>query len=300
MRTHRFRTGMTLVEMLVALAVLGIVFALSANGVTSALTGHRVQEATTATQAKLRRVTEIITQDLRGAVLGGIADSPSVAGAQSVSFLQMRGGGGYQVLPHDKGRNESFRRAANVQVLAAVGDLDGQLEGEPALMVNAAGDAVLFDVSNVQRRGGSGSYEHNVVHAGCANTIDYTPNSLLFGVAAVGYEFDPDEGTLYQTFSGGLRIPMAFDLSEFRLEYVYVEPDGTIHVLEQPLRNAEGAPSRAGTVGGRNVGLARLQIVLGAAALSTRGNDVERTYSAQVELNTLGATRQINSVASCR
>ncbi|MCV5738384.1 prepilin-type N-terminal cleavage/methylation domain-containing protein, partial [Escherichia coli] len=62
--------GFTLIEILVALAVLITVTAIAYNGMIQSLQTQSDQEAATNSQAKLRRVMEVITQDLRSAIFG--------------------------------------------------------------------------------------------------------------------------------------------------------------------------------------------------------------------------------------
>src|SRR5690606_5790547 len=109
-------TGMTLIETLVALFVSGIVATIATTGVVNVLRVQAVNEAATSAPAKLRRVTEVLTQELRSAVLGGVTNAPYASNNTQISFLLLDGGAGYQVLPHDSGKNSSFVEAANVDI----------------------------------------------------------------------------------------------------------------------------------------------------------------------------------------
>src|SRR5690606_17110828 len=96
----RKSSGLSLIEVLIALFVLGIVAAIATTGVINGLRVQSVNEASTAVQAKLRRITEVFTQELRSAVLGGVTNQPYDSGSASISFLLLDGGAGYQVIDH--------------------------------------------------------------------------------------------------------------------------------------------------------------------------------------------------------
>lgn len=279
----RRRSGMTLLETLVALLVFGVVATIATAGVVNALRVQAVNEAATSAQAKLRRITEVFTQELRSAVLGGVTNAPYASGSSQISFLLLDGGAGYQVQPHDSGNNQSFVNATNVLVSAAgtLQEVRADLQSSQVLMVNANGDAVLLDITNVTERGpNTGIF--NLVHPACPNTIDYTPNTLIMSVRSVGFALDAD-GTMYQRTGSAARLPLAFDLDGLELEYVYQEDDGTPHVLDAPLTDS-GAPARRSTIGGAPVTLARVQLTVAAGELGTAGRTVSRSYTGQVEM----------------
>ena len=212
---------------------------------------QNLSEASSSAQAKLRRVGEVFTQELRSAVLGGISNNPYTSDGDSVAFALLDGGPGYQVLPHDSGNNNSFKNASNVQILAPVASAtDLLLAGGQAMMVNADGEAIIFDVNNVTAVAG-GNYEFNVVHPGCANTIDYTANTLLFKVATLGYDFDAVSGNLNVTEGSAAEGSFAFGLDSVVFSYIYALDDGTTSAQATPLTDAGGLPVRTFTFGQR-------------------------------------------------
>src|SRR5690625_4055340 len=99
MRTARYSRGVTLVEVLVALAVFGVVMAIAYAAINGSLRIQSDQEAATTTQGKLRRIVEVMTQDLRSAVFGSITNEPYVSGNNQVSFMMLTGGAGYTAMP---------------------------------------------------------------------------------------------------------------------------------------------------------------------------------------------------------
>jgi prepilin-type N-terminal cleavage/methylation domain-containing protein len=165
----RPRRGFTLIEVLVAMAIFATVLALVSAGIVQALRLQALNEANTTLQAKLRRVTEVISQDLRSAVFGGVLAEPYASNATAISFALAAGGVGYQVLP---GGGGSFPNRNNlVAVVPVTSAAETNLQGRRALMVNADGEAIEFTVTNVVQLGGANSQRYNVVHAGCNNTI---------------------------------------------------------------------------------------------------------------------------------
>ncbi|MBS3966124.1 MAG: prepilin-type N-terminal cleavage/methylation domain-containing protein [Truepera sp.] len=296
---RRLSSGMTLVELLVAMAVLGIILTVAYSAMVSSLRVQTDQEAITTSQAKLRRVVEVITQDLRSAVFGSITNQPFASNDRQISFALIAGGAGYQVLPHDSGNNNSFRTANNVQIIATVANAaELNLEGRQAMMVNANRRAVIVNVGNVTRRGGPGSVEWNVVHPGCANTIDYTPNTLLFRIDSLGLRYDAATRTLWQR-RGATEVPLAFDISDFRLEYVYQDPAGITELRTTPHLSPTGQPVRQFTrPDGVVLQLVRLQVTISAAAPS-QGRVIERSFTGQVELHGGHQSFGVDEVVPC-
>ncbi len=291
--------GMTLIETLVALFIFGIVAMIATSGVISALRVQGVNEAATSAQAKLRRVVEVFTQELRSAVLGGVSNQPYASDNSSISFLLLDGGAGYQVLPHDEG--SGFVSSANFEIIAPGGAaaVTAALNGQQIMLINGNGDATVLQVTNVTATKGPGSATYRVVHSACENTIDYTPNStLIMLVTSLGMSFDAASGTLNQKSGGGAEVPLAFALDGVELEYVYLLDDGTSRVRTVPYLDASGYPVKRGNVAGENVSLARIQLTVSATEPSGAGHSVTRSYTGQVELASNPSFR-IDRVVPC-
>ncbi|SDE57693.1 prepilin-type N-terminal cleavage/methylation domain-containing protein [Thermus arciformis] len=303
------RKGLTLLELLLALAILGTVLALAYGAVVQFMQSRSDLDATVSAQAKLRRIVEVFSQDLRSAVLGGIAATPYPSGRGSISFALLEGGAGYPVLPHDSGSNSSFKQAAEAKIVVLASDPDqiGITPGDFVLMVNNAGDGVILPVTQVNRVGGEPNRWH-VVHAGCGNTIDYTPNTLLFRVRTLGFRYDPiGRQLVYREGRGDEvdEVPVAFDLDRFELHYVYeaafgdtvTDPSGDNYTPSYDFTNPTSAPPYQVTQGttGKVYSLRRLSVTLEASFLS-RGRRFSRTYTSQVELS----SNQAKRILACR
>ncbi len=279
----RSRQGITLLELIIAIAIFSVVMVLVTVGITSVLRSQGVNEAATSSQAKLRRVTEVFTQELRSAVLGGVTNQPYQPDDTTISFMLLSGGAGYQVV-----QTSGFASQYSTHVVASVNDpADLGLAGGQALLVNTNQVGVIVDVTSVTQVGGTGSggVEFVVNHPACQNTIGFNTDTLLFQVQTLGFQYDPDTKTLYQKAGGGARLPVAFDLDTFRLDYVYTkDSDGTPVVRSAPKTDGSNAPLKESTIGGDDVTLSRIQLVVGADVPSGGGRTVNRTYSGLVEL----------------
>ncbi|WP_114314118.1 prepilin-type N-terminal cleavage/methylation domain-containing protein [Thermus caldifontis] len=291
------RLGLTLLELLLALLILGTLMAIAYGGMVQFMQVRSDLDASVSAQAKLRRIVEVFTQDLRSAVFGGLASTPYPTGRQSISFALIDGGAGYPVLPHDSGSNASFKNAAEAKivVLAASASQIGIADGDYVLMVNANGDGVILPVTQVNPVGGQANRWH-VVHAGCGNTIDYTPNTLLFRVRTLGFRFDRQTKELVYREGAGAEIPVAFDLSSFRIGYVYEDASQDIRIDPPgyPYDQPAAAPPYQVQDSGRTYTLKRLALTL-SAAFPSRGRNMERTYTSVVDLasNTQYTVRRI-------
>ena len=291
--------GLTLLEVLVALTVFASVAFIATSGVINSLRAQATNEAATSAQAKLRRITEVFTQELRSAVLGGVTNFPYPSGGSQISFLLLDGGAGYQVLPHDSGNNDSFKNANNVEIIAGgtLAQIRADLEDTEVLMVNANGDAVILPITNVQRNGPSSSPRFRLVHPACSNTIDYTPNTLIMVVRSLGLSYDPSTGDLFQRSGNGAPVPVAFDLDEVALEYVYHGADGSMYVLDRPLLE-NGSPARETQHDGQTVRLVRVQLTVATTEATMGGREVRRSYTGQVEM-AFNESFYVNKVVPC-
>lgn len=279
---------MTLVEMLIALAILATVILVTSSGIVQGLLVNRMQEEATNTQSKLRRITEVVAQDLRSAVLGGITNFPVPATSNGISFALLSGDGGFTVLS-----DGDFGVGEYTSVYSSDPDALNSLKDRPAVMLNGDGKAVV--VPRVTDVTGS-----RIRHADCRITIGYDPATRVFSAMALGFDYDPDTKTLSQVLvdsDGQKSVPFAFGLSRFEIAYEYTGDDGTVDLRSIPWRDANGHPQPTFEAAGVDYELSRLRLTL---ATEPGDGELEREYVGYVELTGLGNSwRPVNSLTAC-
>lgn len=285
--TRSVQTGMTLIEVLVALAILGLVFILTSSGIVQGLTVNRLQQDATNTQSKLRRITEVVSQELRSAVLGGVADFPVTSDSDGISFVLLSGGGGVTVLPRP---GADWGNAENTLVHATDSTALQALVGKPAIMISGSGDALVINQV-------SSATSERVRHPGCKISMDYDPATRLYGIRTIGFTYDSNTQTLYQRIFDSTEVeelPFAFGLTEFSVGYEYTSRDET-RLLSAPYR-VDGNPQPTFKDGGDEFELSRLRLTLAS------GDDggVIHEHVAYVELTGLGnSARPLSSITPC-
>lgn len=288
---RRSLNGITLVELLVAIFILALLIAIAYAAIVQGLRVQSSQEAATTTQARLRRVAEVYTQELRSAVLGAVSDSPYPSDADSVSFTLLDGGAGYQV------------SAISGDSITVIGDTAANIAGagDQGMLVDAGGAAAIFTLSG-SPTGSGNEFTLSASGTGCftgmvaSDSLQTNRGALFFKVKTIGIRYDAGDQTLYMTEGEDAERPLAFDLSAVDIGYVYREAGGTLHVLDEPIR-VGGHPARNGTIGSESVELVRLQVQLEGEGRAVTG-DVSRNYVSQVELAG-NQSFTVKAVSSC-
>lgn len=287
----RQKQGLSLLELLIAIAILVVVLGMASAGVVMALRAQSGQEAVTSSQAKLRRVNEAVLQELRGAVLGGVTSTPFLSGPNSVSFTVIDGGAGYAV--------QSYTNS-QITAVAPAGLATANFEGGQVLLVNSNGIARILTVGSVTPVNGANLFQLN--HAACTTAFPDTDDILMFKVRTVGFRYDDAENKLLQRVGNGDELPLAFGMTSFNIDYIYQKDDGSYIDEDDPYLDADTQPDRQGQIGGDNVQLARLNITFGTAKPSFGGRSVSRQYTGQLELlNNVSDNRfrAVRGVSSC-
>lgn len=274
--------GFTLLEMLISLSILSIVLMLASKGIITVLRMHRTQEAVTLTQTKLRLVSEVLSQEIRGAILGGLADSPYPASETSLSFALIDGGIGYPVTSLSNSKVEIVASSLPTSVLK---------KNDNIMVTNQDGDAFITSVKKI-----SGNSKFEISFDNCTTGVAYTSNSLLYKIKSIGFNYNPITETLNYRIKGLPQQPVAHGIKDFKLSYIYEKDDGTTVVQATPIISG-GIPQKIGTISGQNVKLVRLGLDITAEAKDAAEHVISRSYSSQIGLvdATVGAGKNVES-----
>lgn len=274
--------GFTLLEMLISLSILSIVLMLASKGIITVLRMHRTQEAVTLTQTKLRLVSEVLSQEIRGAILGGLADSPYPASETSLSFALIDGGVGYPVTALSNNKVSIVASSLPPSVLK---------RNDSIMVTNSDGDAFIARVGNI-----NGNGQFDISFNNCATGVAFTSNSLLYKIKSIGFNYNPITETLNYRISGSPQQPVAHGIKDFKLLYIYEKDDGSIVTQTSPIMVA-GIPQKFGTIGGQSVNLVRLGLDITAEAKDAAEHTISRSYTSQIGLvdATVGAGRNVES-----
>lgn len=260
-------SGYTMVEMLVATAILGIVLAMASQGIVLSLKFHRNQQAVVTAQSKLRQVNAAISQELRSAALGGISDFPVVSNSQGISFMLLDGGTGYQVINSSSTSLDFVADAADTTAL-------GMASQPEFLLVDSKGEAVVVAYTASTNLSSSGSNVFKLNYKNCADILT-SSDLLLFPMQAIGFRYSATDKVLYRVDSSNTELPLAFDLSSFSINQVL---------------NAAGTET------------VRLDITSTAEYVTVGGQSKEKTASGQVDLPQSDSStfnRRIKGVKVC-
>jgi prepilin-type N-terminal cleavage/methylation domain-containing protein len=269
--------GVTLIEMLISMSIFAVVAFLTFMVVTGALRYNSRQQATVAAQAKLRRVVEVVSQEFRGALFGGISNSPYVSNQNQVSFYLLDQGAGYTLMP-----DAGFSTASSFRVLAGNEPNLSQVilidPGDPYATPARDPLAKIFPVSNVMF---SDTDIWIINHAGCTNGMNHLSALQAFGARSVGFRLDSASNILYLS-ENGQEYPMAFDITKFELAYVYTKSDTTQEKRTTPYLDSNNLPAKIYTGGSQPATLTELQFTL--STIEKGNGDVERVYTGQIPL----------------
>lgn len=274
------RSGFTLIEILIAMVIFGLVSAMAFNGIVSALQVQSDQEAITSAQARLRRVVEVITQDIRSAVFGSVTATPYASGESSISFMLLSGAAGFPV------ESTTSFPAATTSVIAAQPAEANLLANQQVVMVNGNGQGVVYTIASVANLGNN---RFQLNHPGCRNTIDWVGGVQLFEISKLGLRYDAGDRIIYQSTGADDEQPLAFEIDDLRFEYTYqtlaASASDPYIVRDAPFLS-NGVPTRKYVDGsGFTYTLDRIQLVLSSLE-NARGRQIQRTYAGYIDLST--------------
>jgi prepilin-type N-terminal cleavage/methylation domain-containing protein len=275
----RTRKGFSLIEMLVAMAIFAIVAFLTMMIVTQALRYNAQQQATVAAQSKLRRVVEVIGQEVRSAVFGGVASSPYASNNTQLSIYLLDQGAGYSVATETNFETlSSFRILTESQPtfkqVLLVDSQSGNADSSLARLYN-----VVLPASNIN----SNTWQLN--HPSCTNGIPHNRFLQAFGVKSLGFRFDAASKQLMLS-EDGIETAMAFGITDFKIEYVYQKQSGGApHRRSTPFLNTTtGLPDKIHTEGtpSETYILSELQVTISTEEQGK--TKVTRTYTGNIPL----------------
>jgi len=251
------------------MTLLLILLGLAYGGIQRFLQSRAYQDSVTSVQAKLRRVVEVVSQDLRSAVFGAVIDTPYPSNERAVSFAllgkrtptgEFESHPGYKVFSPDP---MFWKYARFTTIVSPTPPNLGP--GDHVLMLGPDKKAVILKITGPVVPTGPGRW--TLPHPECPNTLDYTPTTLLFPVVLYGLRYDPNQKELMLN-EDGVEAPLAFEIDDFTVDYL-------------PDRNAPK----------------QLRIAL-KASRRFRNRTIERSYSSVIPLNS-HATFQIEEVVTC-
>ncbi len=272
--------GLTILELLLALAVLVIVMAFAFNTSIQGLQLNQSNEAISTAQNKARRVLEVLSQDLRTAAFAIVTHTPFDTSPTSISFAQVAGGAGYSV---SAVAGSALTLVSNSATLATEIPVDSRL-----VVLDGNGSAVITRTSSLPVPSGLNLFSLTTT---CNNLpVSATSETLAAVVNLMGYSYDAaNQKLIYRVQGDAAPTDVAFDISNFRIDYVYQRrTSSTISEERNPTGYlVSGRVQPYFTSSGAEFSLRRVQFTLGTQ-VPLRGRNVERTYTGQVDMiNTL-------------
>lgn len=274
--------GFTLIELLIALGILGVVLGITFNGLMQTSRSQNQQEAVTNVQSKLRRTVEVITQDLRGAVLGGVINSPYTSNSSQISFALLNGAAGYPVT------SAGTTSATVISTDPSLTNL-GIANGDTLMLFDStgnssggstAGQAVIVQVNGTPTFTSSSS-TWTVPYSSCSSASGAA--DVAFDIQTQGYRYSSTAKTLYMRIGSAAEVPVAYNITAFNLDYIYRDAATSAESVNPTGYNGGGNVAQRFTSGSNTLVLQRIQITLSAQESSV-GQSITRTYTGQIEM----------------
>lgn len=267
--------GFTLIEMLLTMSILLTVLALASQGIVSIMRINQTQNAAASAQAKLRSTSEAIELYIRGSTLGGLSSIPYLPSQNSISFASLTGSSGFQITA-----------TSNSKATVLASDLEtADFQNGQALLVAGNGEAVVVNNVTVSAAG-SGRFE--LSYDSCANAAFTDINNAKVHAANLhGFRYDATAQELYYQSQAGTEVAVAFNISDFKLEYIYMQTNGGSgrEILSTP-DIISGVPQKE--KGDKT--LRAINIVL-ESSFEIGSKTVSRSYSSLAYLGDLGDTQ---------
>ena len=276
----RTSSAFSLVEVLMAIILMSILMGFGYQAITGSLRDQSVQEASTSTQAKLRRIVEVMTQDIRSAVLGGVISTPYSSGGTAISFAMLEGGAGFPL---------SGSTTTGTTVISTAGSVTA---------LGIAQNDILFLLDTVNNRGilrtvsaaptSTVANQYNITYDTCANAAG---TAMAFKVSPQGYTYDSANKRL-KFKKGGTEEVVAFNITDMAIAYVYRNPNNNVESVNPSGYASGGTVQQMMTISGAAYYLQRIQLTLASEEKAT-GRTVTRSYTGQIEL--LGTDQKLSA-----
>jgi prepilin-type N-terminal cleavage/methylation domain-containing protein len=275
--------GFTLIEMLISMAIFAVVAFLTMIVVTQALQYNAKQQATVAAQSKLRRVTEVIGQEVRSSVFGGVANAPYASNNTQLSFYLLEQGSGYTVASEAffEGLSSFNILTENQPTLNEIILVDSY--GDPKAIPEVKPSATIFPVSGIAA---AGTDTWRINHASCTNGVKHNRYLQAFGVHSLGFRLDAASQRLMLS-EDGVESPMAFGITKFEIFYIYTKQSGGTERRPTPFIDKDTLlPAKIYTTEApapiETYLLSELQITVSTEELGRE--KITRTYTGQIPL----------------
>lgn len=225
--TNKRRAGFTLVEILVALAIVGILMALATQAISSSLQHKRREDTRLSTQQNLRAALTLIAQDLRSAAglhvwnQSSCGASAACSNHSRVSIVTLDGTSTRVAEPP----GNSFTNSAETRVC----DASDFQDGDTAILLNGS-DYQLLQITQVHHRtpGCNSSPPEKLQHNATKISGLWSPAAYIFKAQIATYllqtdPLDPSQTVLFRRT--GLGTPgaqtgvVAFGISRIQVWY---------------------------------------------------------------------------------
>ncbi|GEM49604.1 type II secretion system protein [Deinococcus cellulosilyticus] len=263
------RSGFTLLEILIALGIVGVLltllmkFTVSVNG-----TSQDLQDRITVTDAT-RRLSELVTQELRSTAFGVVASQPYAPASNQISVLRPVPGSGNAVV------GIGVVPATGFETSTSITTFTGNLASVPAgtYMVLLSGPAARLLRTTAATTAGTTQV---FSHGSCQNVLGATSATVSL-VTPIGYRYDAAGRVLYEKRGSSAETIMAWNVSQFSLAYTYVN-------------TSTSAETTSSTFSGITTGSGSFQSVLRRITLTV---GMEEDGKSQVLTNTINLTSPI-------
>lgn len=208
------QNGFTLIELLLAVGIIGaLLTALIQLTSNITRTSSELQDRITATDAT-RRLGEMLTQELRSASFGVVANQPYASGSTQISVLRPVAVGGSTVAGVGVVPTSGFELSSSLS--AYTGTFPAVPSGSFLVLLNGSA-ARLMRTTAATTAGTTQVFQH----AGCTNLLSSNAATVSL-VTPVGFRYDAANRVLYERRGTNAETIMAWNVSDFTLRYTYV------------------------------------------------------------------------------